>query len=57
MRESCGSVDLHKAISQLLYPDCDGAGCKSAVAGIHCFKVLTIAGKTIIESPGGAITA
>ena len=32
-----------RAILELLYPKADGAA-------IHCFKVLTIAGKTIIES-------
>ena len=44
------------AILELLYPKAAGAGCKSAVAGIHCFRVLTIAGKTIIKSAGGATT-
>ena len=38
-----------RAILELLYPKADGAG-------IHCFKVLTIAGKTIIESAVGAAT-
>ena len=36
-----------RAILELVYPKADGAG-------IHCFKVLTIAGKTIIESAVGA---
>jgi hypothetical protein len=37
------------ATLELLYPKPDGAG-------IHCFKVLTIARKTIIESAVGATT-
>ena len=40
---------LLRAILELLYPKADGAG-------IHCFKVLTIARKTILESAVGATT-